>query len=123
MGSTIDDKVVAMSFDNNRFESGVRTTINSLDRLKSSLQFTGADRGLNNLSRAANGVNLDNLGNSVDRVRYKFSAFNVAASAILAHVAIRAFETGTRIAKAFTLGPIIQGLDIYQTKLQAIKLF
>ena len=34
---SIDERIVSMVFDNKRFESGVQTTIKSIDRLKEGL--------------------------------------------------------------------------------------
>ena len=44
--ATIDDKVVAMSFESSKFESGVNKSIESLDKLKSALQFPHAGKGI-----------------------------------------------------------------------------
>jgi tape measure domain-containing protein len=120
---TIDDKVVAMSFENSKFESGVKTTMGSLDKLKKSLQFNEAGKGLNTLGTNINGLNSQfrPLNKSVDSVRAHFSALNVAASAVIGHIAIQLTNIAERAIKAFTIGPIIQGLDIYNTKLQAIQ--
>ena len=32
--SSIDERIVQMQFDNNQFESGVKTTLNTLEKLK-----------------------------------------------------------------------------------------
>ena len=37
--SGIDQRIVEMQFDNKQFESGVKTTISTLDRLKQKLNF------------------------------------------------------------------------------------
>jgi len=118
---SIDDKVVAMSFENSKFEAGVRTTMASLDKLKSSLQFTGASKGLDTLSRSINATNFRPLNKSVDSVKAHFSAMNVVMGAAIGHLTIQAVNFAERFSKALTIGPLLQGLDIYQTKLQAIQ--
>lgn len=119
--ATIDDKVVAMSFENSKFEAGVRTTMASIDKLKQSLQFKDVGKGLSNLSTSMNRTNFRPLSKSIDSVRAHFSAANVIMGAALGHLTIQAVNAGERIAKALTLGPILQGMDIYKTKLQAIQ--
>lgn len=122
--ATIDDKVVAMSFENSKFESGVKTTLSSIEKLKSSLQFTGVSRGLTGLSGNLNSLNRTNfrpLSRSIDSVRAHFSAANVIMGAAIGHLTIQAVNFAERFTKALTIGPILQGLDIYQTKLQAIQ--
>ena len=121
MGATIDDKVVAMSFENDKFERGVKTTLSSLDKLKHSLNFPGASKGLDNVGNSLNGLRFGPLNKNIDSVRAHFSALNVAASAIIGHIAIQLTNMAERAAKALTVGPIIQGLDIYNTKIQAIQ--
>ena len=120
----IDDKVVAMSFESSKFESGIRSSISALDKLKSSLQFSGVSNGLNNVSSSINALNRISfrpLNSSIDSVRAHFSAFNVIAGAALGHLTIQAVNFAERFTKALTIGPLAQGLDIYQTKLQAIQ--
>ena len=51
MSTTVDQRVVSMEFDNKRFEQNASTTLSTLDRLKQSLNFSGASKGLNNLDR------------------------------------------------------------------------
>lgn len=121
MGATIDDKVVAMSFENSKFESGVKTTISSIDRLKQSLNFTGVGKSFDALNTSVNRTNFRPLSRSIDSVKAHFSAANVIMGAALGHLTIQAVNFAERFSKAITIGPILQGLDIYQTKLQAIQ--
>ena len=53
MSTTIDEKVVKMRFDNQQFESNVQTSLNTLDRLKKSLDMEGAAKGLEQVNDAA----------------------------------------------------------------------
>ena len=39
MSTTVDNKVVEMRFDNKQFEQGINQSINSLNNLKSTLNF------------------------------------------------------------------------------------
>ena len=42
MSTTVDNRVVEMRFDNKQFESNVRTSISTLEKLKQSLNLSGA---------------------------------------------------------------------------------
>lgn len=42
MSKTIDERVVEMRFDNKQFESGVQTSLSSIEKLKKSLDMNGA---------------------------------------------------------------------------------
>ena len=45
MSRTIDSRVVEMQFDNKQFEANVKTSMSTLDKLKQSLNLTGASKG------------------------------------------------------------------------------
>ncbi len=121
MATTIDDKVVAMSFESSKFESGVNSTLSALDKLKSALHFQNAGRGLEEVAKASGKIDLSHISRGVDEITQKLGYFSVAALAIFANVAARAVQAGAQFAKAFTLGPIIDGFHEYATNLNAIQ--
>ena len=53
MSKQVDERVVSMQFDNKRFESNVQTTLNTLDKLKQSLNLKGATKGLEEIDAAS----------------------------------------------------------------------
>ena len=57
MSKTIDEKVVSMEFDNSKFEGNVKTTMSTLDKLKQSLNFKGATKGLESVEAASRNLN------------------------------------------------------------------
>lgn len=119
--ATIDDKVVAMSFENSRFEANANRTLSTLDRLKKSLNFSGAGKGLDQISASAGRVNLSHIANGVDSIRSKLGMLNVAAMAIFANIAMQAAAAGARLIKSFTIDPIMQGYREYETKMGSIQ--
>ena len=46
VNSTIDERIVEMKFDNKQFESGVKQTMSTLDRLKAALHFDTDTKGI-----------------------------------------------------------------------------
>ena len=46
MSKTVDERVVSMQFDNKNFESNVKTTMSTLDKLKKSLNLEKSAKGL-----------------------------------------------------------------------------
>ena len=119
--ATIDDKVVAMSFESSKFESGVNKTISSLDRLKAALHFPNAGKGLSDIDAAAKRVDLGHIGKAVDDIKSKFGALSVAALAVLSSIAIKAVHAGAQIVKGFTLEPLKAGFAEYSTNLNAVQ--
>ena len=121
MSTTIDNRVVEMQFDNKHFESNVKTTLGTLDKLKQSLNLLGASKGLENVSSAAKKCDLAPMSNAVETVRYKFSALEVMAVTALANITNSAVNAGKRIASALTIDPIKTGFQEYETQINAVQ--
>ena len=45
MSTTVDNRVLEMRFDNKQFESGVATTMSTLDKLKKKTEFIRSIKG------------------------------------------------------------------------------
>ena len=121
MSATIDEKVVEMRFDNKQFESGVSTTMSTLDKLKNSLKLDGAAKGLENVSSAAKNLNLSGIGNAVETVQAKFSALEVMGITALANITNSAVNAGKRIVSALTIDPIKTGFQEYETQINSVQ--
>jgi tape measure domain-containing protein len=119
--ANIDDKVVAMSFEGSKFESGVRSTLSALDKLKAALRFDGASKGLNDVSNASKRIDFSRMASGIEDIKNRLGALRLAAIAAFTQMAMRAVSAGMQFAKSFTIQPIMQGLEIYQTKLQSIQ--
>lgn len=119
--TTIDERVVEMRFDNKQFESGVQTSLRTLENLKSGLNLSDAARGLSNLSDAAKNFTLGGLSNGIETVHAKFSALEVMAVTALANITNSAVNAGKRMANALTLQPITTGFKEYETQINAVQ--
>ena len=121
MSNTIDQKVVEMRFDNKQFESNVKTSMSTLDKLKQSLKMDGVSKGLNDVNTASKNCNLSGLSNAADTVRAKFSALQVMAITALANITNSAVNAGKKIVSALTIDPITSGFQEYETQINAIQ--
>ena len=121
MSKTIDERVVSMQFDNKQFESNVKTSLGTIDKLKQSLKFDGAAKGFENISTASNKVNMNPLSNAVESVKVKFSALEVMAVTALANITNSAVNAGKRIVSALTIEPIKMGFQEYETQINAVQ--
>ena len=83
----VDTRVVEMQFDNRQFEKNVKQTSKSLDNLKQSLDFKG-------------------VGNSIDEVRLKISALQIAATAFIANIATKITNLGMTMLKSLSVDNI-----------------
>ena len=121
MSTTIDQRVVEMQFDNRQFENNVATTMSSLDKLKQSLNFSGASKGFEDVDNAAKKVDMNGLGAAVETVRMKFSALQVMGVTALSNITNSAVNAGKRIVSALTIDPIKTGLSEYETQINAVQ--
>ena len=121
MSTTIDQKVVEMKFDNRQFESNVRTSMSTLEKLKQSLNLNGAAKGLENVNAAAKDVNMTGLGNAVQEVHARFSALEVMGVTALANITNSAVNAGKRMMSALTIDPIKTGFQEYETQINSVQ--
>ena len=106
--SNIERKIVSMEFNNKDFESGVQTSLTTLDKLKNSLKFDGATKGLDDISKASGNVSFDTMANSLDGVSHRFSAMGIIGMTILQDLTRSAIATGKKMANAL-IDPIVAG--------------
>ena len=121
MSKTVDERVVSMQFDNKNFESNVKTTMSTLDKLKKSLNLEKSAKGLENINSAAKNCNLSPMANAVESVRSKFSALEVMGITALANITNSAVNYGKRLVSAFTVDPIRTGFQEFELKMGSIQ--
>lgn len=121
MSRTIDERVVEMRFDNKQFEQNVQTSLSTLDKLKQSLNLTGAAKGLENVNAAAKNCNMTPLSNAVETVKVRFSALEVMAITALQNITNSALSAGKNIVSALTIDPIKTGFQEYETQINAVQ--
>jgi tape measure domain-containing protein len=121
MSRTVDERVLSMQFDNRQFESNVRTSMSTLEKLKQSLKLTEASKGLEGISTAAKRVDMSPMANGIETVRMKFSALEVMAVTALANITNSAVNAGKRMISAITVQPIKDGFAEYETQMNAVQ--
>lgn len=119
--SSIDQRIVEMQFDNRQFESGVKTTISTLDRLKQKLNFGKSAQSLDDLSKASKRFSLDGLASSVEYIASKFSFMGVMGVTAMQRISNAAITTGKRLVSALTIDPVRSGLSEYETQIRSVQ--
>lgn len=109
MSTTIDNRIVEMKFNNKQFESGAKTTLNTLDKLKASLNFDAAaqslQRGFSNIERT---MALDGIAQGVDTISTRFSALGVVGATVLSNLTTQAMGLISKL-NGLVINPIIEG--------------
>lgn len=121
MSNEVDNRVVSMQFDNQRFEKNVATSLKTLDKLKTSLKLDGATKGLAEVDAAAKKIDLSGLSKSVETVGVKFSSLKVMAVTALANITNSAVNAGKRMVSALTIDPIRTGFQEYETQINSVQ--
>jgi tape measure domain-containing protein len=119
--SSIDQRVVQMQFDNAQFERGVATTLGSLDKLNKSLQLQGATKGLSDVGAAANSVPLKDLAANADEAGRHFNAMSIIGATAIATITNKVVNAGIELTKAFTVDPVRDGFQNYETQINAVQ--
>lgn len=119
--SKIDEGVVSLKFDNKQFESGIRTTLNSLKNLRESLKNGGGKQAFKDISDGVKNVDMGKLNAAVETVKKRFSLLGIAGVTALVNIANKAVDAGLRFANSFTLQPIKDGFSEYELKMSSIQ--
>ena len=121
MSKQIDERVVSMQFDNKNFEKNASTTMSTLEKLKQSLNFSGAAKGFEDMNAAVKKVDMGILANGVDTVGLRFNALYTIADQTLRNITNKVEQTAMRTAKMFTIEPISTGFNEYELKMDSIQ--
>ena len=106
MSKLVDERVVEMSFDNRNFERNTRQTMSTLEKLKSSMNFSGAASSINS---AFNSVDTSPIIASLDKAKQSFSAWEVAGITAISNITNRIVDLGIRFTKSLSTDNILSG--------------
>lgn len=122
MSTSVDNRVVKMTFDNASFERGVEKTMRSLKTLDETLAFKGSDKGLSTLSKAISSLPLDGLVSGLDTLKTKassvFGGITNAATNMAKVVALTSAGLMTAATTAAVVGGTRRAANIEQARFQ-----
>jgi len=106
MSRFVDERVVEMSFDNKRFESNVKTSMNTINDLKNSLDFSGT---ANKINGELGGINTSGLSGAILSAKNSFTTFEIAAIAAIANITNRIIDLGIQMVQSLSTDQIAAG--------------
>ena len=121
MSKQVDERVVSMQFDNKQFESNVRTSMSTLDKLKQKLNLSGAAKGLEDVERSVKKIDFNPLANSAGVVAVKFSHMQATIQHRLNQLVDNTIAAARKITNAFTIDPVKSGFQEYETQIGAVQ--
>lgn len=121
MSRSIDERIVEMQFNNRQFESGIKESLGSLDKLKKGLDFDGASKSLTGLSEAGRKFSLAGIAEGVNTIAGKFTTLGIIGVTAIQNIVNSAVEAGKRIVSALTIDPIMAGFSEYELKMGSVQ--
>jgi tape measure domain-containing protein len=119
--ASVDNRVVRMEFDNAAFEKKIQSTLSLLGQLDKALKFSGAHKGLADVSAAAKKVDLAPIGNAVQGISAGFLALSTVAVTALATITHSAITAGAQMVKSLSLTPVLDGFKEYELNIGSIQ--
>lgn len=96
-GNVLDENVVILRFDNSDFEKNTKQSMDTLDKLKSSMNDASSGESLKGLGRAANSIDLSGLSKSIETINHRFSTLGIAGMAVINKLTTSAMSSAKRI--------------------------
>lgn len=121
MSKKVDERVVEMRFDNSQFESNVKTSMSTLERLKQALKLPGASKSLEGVSSAAKKVDFSGMSKGIETVNAQFSNMQVIGMTALSNITTAAMQAGSNLVKSFTIDPILNGFQEYELQMNSVQ--
>lgn len=115
MSKTVDERVVSMEFDNDRFEKNVSTSLSTLDKLKKALRLDGATKSLEEVDSSFNKFTA-----VVEASKAKWEALEVVAVGALLKIGSQAVTAGERLAKSISVDQIAAGWTKFSDKTTSV---
>ena len=112
--TTVDERIVEMRIDNEKFEAGAKKTIGILESLDRSLKGLGQE----------NADGFDNIGKSLDKVTDRFSAMGIVGDQIMRNLTNKTMELVGQLKNMSTMLTTQQvgaGWNKYADKTSAIQ--
>ena len=118
--STIEKEIVQMVFEAKQFRKGIREAMEDLGEFKKSFDFDGAQTGLAELQKSSK-IDFSSMTEGIASINAKMGVLGITAAAIITNIATSIMESGKKMAEALFITPAKQGLEEYETQLNAVQ--
>ena len=124
MSRSVDDRVVQMQFDNQKFERNVQQSLGTLEKLKSALDFGKSEKNMASLERSFQNFDLSSFGNNLQKIADRFSFMGIVGDQVIRKLT-DAFMglTGqvTNLVKSMTFDQVTAGWGKYADKTASVQ--
>ena len=119
--SAIDERIVRMTFDNQKFIDKAKQTIQVMANLKDSFKLDKVNGAFDNIQKSAQKLNLRPMEENVQTIADKFDVLGLIATGALQKIGHQAAIAGERLVSSFTIDPIKMGFEEYETQINAVQ--
>ena len=106
MSTLVDERVVEMRFDNRDFEKNTKKSMSTIQKLKSSLNFSGV---ANSVNQSVNSVDMNPLIAGLEKTKETFSAWEIFVISAISNISNRLVNLGIETVKSFTIDRVSSG--------------
>lgn len=135
----VDERVVGMKFDNRQFESGVKTSMNTLESLEKTVNNIGTNskksfadiekgldignvrKSLGDLERMGRSFTFGGMASTLDGLANKFTNLGIVGITTIQNLTNSVVNSSKRMVSALTIQPIMTGFKEYETKMGSIQ--
>ena len=104
---SVDQRIVQASFENDKFEQGIKQSRESLKALRKDMALKDSESGMSALAKAA------------EAVSHRFSTMGIIGDQVLRNITNSAMRAGNQLARALTITPLKMGSNEYEYKMLA----
>lgn len=119
--SSVDNRLVKMTFDNEDFEKKASSTLGILDKLKQSLNFSGALKGVEDIKARADGVTFDAMSSGIEALQNRFSVLGEFVHNTFENIITKAADVGRSLAESVTITPMKEGFSEYELQMNSVQ--
>lgn len=121
MAESIDERVVQLTLDNKQFNRASSETIDSIEKLKKTLEFEGAIDSFEEIEKEINKVDFSSINNGVDGVGRSFTILDTITDAVFRNMTNRVIDFGERTLKSLSTDQIVTGWNKYAEQTGAVQ--
>lgn len=119
--SNVEDYKLRFSLENEQFEQAAQTTLNTLGKLKTGLNFDGAVSGFSGITKAIGSVTFDPLANALDNISNHFNVKTLLMATGIQELERKVINSATNIINSVTFGPVTDGFKEYELKMGSVQ--
>lgn len=122
MSTQVDNRVVEMTFDNERFERNIKKSMESIKQLDKDLKLVENASYLTNLDKSIKNFSLDTISNSVESLSDRFSTMGIIGMNVISRLTNGALDFAKKVKTSFIdpikTGGLNRALNIEQAEFQ-----